>query len=120
MAGGTPMSGGSPRAGDAPCATGRRDAARDPAEIRFRVRLTPRAGLDHVDGVDGGELRCRVAASPVDGAANEALVRLLARELGVARSSVRIVGGVASRHKTVAIDAAARATLDARWPGLAG
>jgi uncharacterized protein YggU (UPF0235/DUF167 family) len=86
---------------------------------RFAVRLTPRGGSDRVDGVgEDGALRVRVAAPPVDGAANEALCRLLARELGVARGAVRVVAGDAGRRKVLEVDADA-GTLAARWPGLA-
>ena len=52
----------------------------------------------------GDALKVRLAAPPVDGAANEALVALLAEELDVARRSVRIVSGEASRSKTVQVD----------------
>ena len=52
----------------------------------------------------GDSLRIRLAAPPVDGAANEALVALLADELDVARRSVRIVSGLASRTKLVHVD----------------
>lgn len=88
--------------------------------VRFAVRLTPRAGRDGVDGVaDSGVLLLRVAAAPVDGAANEALLRLVARELDVPRSDVRLVGGGRSRLKMIAVDHVAAAHVAARWPGLA-
>ena len=52
----------------------------------------------------GDALKVRLAAPPVDGAANDALVALLADELDVARRAVRIVSGEASRSKTVEVD----------------
>jgi len=87
-------------------------------EVRFAVRLTPRGGADRVDGVIDGALRVRVAAPAVEGAANEALVRLLARELGVGRSAVRILSGASARRKLVAVRGVPAATVLARWPGL--
>jgi len=85
---------------------------------RLAVRLTPRGGADRVDGVgEDGVLRVRVTAPPVDGAANEALCRLLARELGVARGAVRVVAGAAGRRKLVEVDADV-SMLAATWPGL--
>lgn len=89
-----------------------------PAGARFAVRLTPRAGSDRVDGVADGVLRAHVAAPAVDGAANNALIRLLADELAVARRDVRIVAGAASRQKLVVVDGAEPAAIVARWPGL--
>jgi len=72
---------------------------------RLTVRLTPRGGRDAIDGwTTDGVLRVRVAAAPSDGAANEALTRLLAGVLDVPPSRVRVVLGAASRTKTVAID----------------
>lgn len=78
-------------------------------EARFAVRLTPRGGRDAIDGwgedVDGRPvLKARVAAPPVEGEANAALVRLLAKALGVARSSVRIVSGEGARVKILAVE----------------
>lgn len=70
-----------------------------------------------MDGVVDGELRARVAAPPVDGAANTALVRLIARELGLAPGAVRLVNGGRARRKSVAV-AAARERVLARWPDL--
>ena len=65
-----------------------------------------------------GVLRARVGAPAVEGAANNALVRLIAEELGVARSAVRIVAGASSRQKLVVIDGADPDAVVARWPGL--
>jgi uncharacterized protein YggU (UPF0235/DUF167 family) len=88
--------------------------------VRFAVRLTPRGGRDAIDGVgEDGVLRVRVAAPPVEGAANEALCRLLARSLGVAPGGVRVVGGAGGRRKLVEAEADP-ARLAAAWPGLGG
>jgi len=86
---------------------------------RFAVRLTPRGGRDAVDGVDDeGRLAVRVSAPPVDGAANDALVRLLATVLGVPRSGVAIESGATARVKRLRVDDVAPDALIRRWPGL--
>ena len=87
-------------------------------DSRFAVRLTPRSGSDAVDGVVDGELRVHVTAPAVEGAANNALVRLIAGELGVAKRDVRIVAGATSRRKLVVIDGMGPDAVIARWPGL--
>ncbi len=89
-----------------------------PTDVRFAVRLTPRAAVDRVDGVVDGVLRARVGAPAVEGAANNALIRLIAEELGVPRSDVRIVAGATSRQKLVVVDAGDLEAIVARWPGL--
>jgi uncharacterized protein (TIGR00251 family) len=89
-----------------------------PTDVRFAVRLTPRAALDRIDGVTDGVLRAHVTAPAVEGAANNALIRLIAEELGVPRSDVRIVAGAASRQKLIVVDAADAAAIVAHWPGL--
>ncbi|HEX9058507.1 MAG TPA: DUF167 domain-containing protein [Ktedonobacterales bacterium] len=66
------------------------------------VRVTPRAGRDAL-ALEGGELRARIAAPPVEGAANEGLIALLAERLGVPRQRVTIARGLAARQKIVAI-----------------
>ena len=63
-------------------------------------------------------LRVRVGAPAVEGGANNALLRLLADELGVARRDVRIVAGASSRQKLVVIDGLEPDAVVARWPGL--
>ena len=65
-----------------------------------------------------GTLRARVAAPPIEGAANQALLRLLADELGVARRSVRLVAGAAGRQKLVVVEGLTADDVLARWPGL--
>ena len=89
-----------------------------PVDVRFAVRLTPRAAADRVDGVIDGVLRVRVGAPAVEGAANNALVKLLSDELGVARRDVRIVAGASSRQKLVVVDHLEADAIVARWPGL--
>ena len=65
-----------------------------------------------------GQLRVRVAAPAVGGAANHSLLRLLAEELGVPRGAVRLVAGAGGRTKVVVVDGVAPATVLERWPGL--
>lgn len=71
-----------------------------------------------MDGVLDGVLKARVTAPAVDGAANHALVRLLADELGVPKSAVRIVAGASARQKLVVAEGVTPASIVARWPGL--
>lgn len=78
----------------------------------------PRGGADRVEGVIDGVLRARVSAPAVDGAANNALVRLLADELGLAQRDVRIVAGASGRQKLVVLDGVDPDAIIARWPGL--
>jgi uncharacterized protein (TIGR00251 family) len=78
---------------------------RDSADgLRFAVRVQPRAARSEIVGVHGGALKVRVTAPPVEGAANEAVVALLAGALGIAKARVRIVGGASGRLKTVEVD----------------
>ena len=71
--------------------------------ITFQVRVVPRASRSEIAGELDGALRVRVNAPPVDGAANEELVRLLARELKVRAGAVEILSGHSSRTKTVLV-----------------
>ena len=67
------------------------------------VKLQPRAATDEIvpHGGTDAELRIRVTAPPVDAAANEALIRLLAERLDCARGRVELLRGHKSRHKIV-------------------
>ena len=69
----------------------------------FEIRVVPRAGANRVVGPVGCAMKVRVAAPPVQGAANKALVRLLARRLGVRSSDIEIVTGHTSRTKRIRV-----------------
>lgn len=70
-------------------------------DVSIAVLATPRASRTELAGVADGRLRIRVAAPPVAGAANEELVRFVARTLGLARSAVTVTVGAAGRRKTL-------------------
>ena len=72
--------------------------------VRFALRVVPRASRDVVVGYRMGALLVRVTAAPVDGAANEAIARVLSKRLGVELRAVRIVGGQTSKSKVVEIE----------------
>jgi uncharacterized protein (TIGR00251 family) len=72
-------------------------------EVRLTVRVQPRARSNAIAGTFGNSLRVRLTAPPVDGAANDALITLLATSLGVPRSAVNIVAGATARDKIVGI-----------------
>jgi uncharacterized protein (TIGR00251 family) len=67
----------------------------------FAVRVAPRAAQTAIAGEHDGALKVRVAAPPVEGAANAELTRFLAKRLGVSAGSVEVVGGHASKTKVV-------------------
>jgi len=82
---------------------------RDAGGVRLAVRLTPNGGRDGIDGFEtdaAGEryLKARVRAVPEDGKANKALIELIARRFGVAKSCVRLISGETSRKKILRIE----------------
>jgi hypothetical protein len=85
-----------------------------PAGVLIDVRVVPRAGRSGLAGTRGGALLVRLAAPPVEGAANAELIEVLAGLLGVPKRAVTIVAGERSRAKRVCVagvtaEAAARA-----------
>lgn len=72
-----------------------------PAGARIRIHVQPRASRTEIAGLHGDALKVRLAAPPVDGAANDALVRFLAERLGVAQSALTLECGRAARAKMV-------------------
>lgn len=88
--------------------------------MKLAVRLSPRGGRDAVEGWALDEagrpfLKVRVAAPPVEGAANAALEALLAKALGLPRSAVTVARGQTARLKQVEIEGRERADLIALW-----
>ncbi len=75
---------------------------------QIAIRVTPRSAKPGIGGWRAGadgreELEVRVAEAPADGAANDAVVKLLAKAFGLSRSEVSIVAGHSSRHKRVGV-----------------
>jgi uncharacterized protein len=81
------------------------------AAIRIDVYVQPRASKTAVAGMHDGAMRIRLAAPPVDGAANAALIAFVAERIGIAKSRVRVVAGLTSRRKIVEIDGVDRAAV---------
>jgi uncharacterized protein (TIGR00251 family) len=78
------------------------------------VHLQPRASTTEYVGIHGDAIKIRVAAPPVDGAANDELIRFLARQLSIPTASVRIHSGASGRHKRVLVKGVAAELVLAR------
>lgn len=84
----------------------KKNPPRDKAEetsVTVSIRIQPRASKNEIMRMDDGRLKIRLTAPPVDGAANEALVKFLADQLKVGRSQVEIVSGHTGREKIIKI-----------------
>lgn len=81
--------------------------------MRISVRVTPRSNRNSIEWSPGG-LRVRLTAPPVDGAANDALVSLLAERLGIAKREISVVHGATSRQKIVEVNGITAAELEQR------
>lgn len=82
--------------------------------LHLAVRVQPRARRTELAGRMGDELKVRVAAPPVDSAANDALLAFIAETLGLPRRSVTLVRGATSRSKLLRLDAVAASEAAAR------
>ena len=77
----------------------------DAEQIRIEVKVVPRAKKNQISGImEDGSLKVRVAAPPVDGKANRALIKLLADTLNIPKTDVAIISGLQSRYKTISIE----------------
>ncbi len=91
---------------------------RVPGGVTFAVRVTPRARKNEIAGEQGGALKIKLAAPPVEGAANAALCAFLAEELDVRKTAVTLIAGQTSRQKVVRVDGVTPEQVRARWPDL--
>ena len=78
----------------------------------FRVQVAPRSSRSEIVGEHNGSLRVRLAAPPVDGAANKELIHVLAKTFKVSRNAVTIVSGHSGRLKQVSIEGVSESALD--------
>jgi uncharacterized protein len=84
----------------------------DTAGVSFAVRVVPRASRSEVAGLQDGVLRIRIAAPPVNGAANRELVKFLSKRLKVPQAAITLVTGNNSKNKAVRIANPSTRTLD--------
>lgn len=84
------------------------------AEARIEVRLRPRGHADELLGFEDGVLQARVSAPPVDGKANKALCRLVAKRASVAPSRVHVLRGEKSRQKLLLVEGIDEESLKAK------
>ena len=82
--------------------------------LTFDIQVIPHASRVEIAGVQEGALKVKVTAPPVEGAANEACIKLLARELGLKKSQMEISSGSKSRKKTVMIKDISKAELETK------
>jgi len=82
-------------------------------ELQLNVRVVPRSSKSEIVRLENGMLKVRIAAPPVDGAANAELVKLLAKVFAVSKSSVAIVSGETSKIKRIRITGASESAIQA-------
>jgi uncharacterized protein YggU (UPF0235/DUF167 family) len=87
-----------------------------PTGARVEARIIPRAPRNAIGGVRDGRILVRVTAPPVDQAANEAVVALLADILHLPKRAIRIVAGAAARNKSIEIDGLSPEEVSGRVP----
>ena len=85
--------------------------------VLLSIKLQPRASANQIGEPLGNELKIKVTAPPVDAAANEALVRLLADTFDCSRNQVELVRGHTSRHKVVRITGVSEQMIATRLVG---
>jgi len=81
-------------------------------DLIFAVHVVPRASKSEIIGEFNGALKIRLAAPPVEGAANRELIRVLAKFLNVPQNAVEIISGESSRRKVVSARGASAAQLE--------
>lgn len=92
----------------------------EPGRVTFSVRVMPRAGRTGIAGTRGDALLVRLAAAPVDGAANDALIAYLASLFDRPKRDITILSGHSSRDKRVAVAGVTTAPIAARLSDILG
>ena len=82
--------------------------------LTFDIQVIPHASRAEIAGVQEGAFKVKVTAPPVEGAANEACIKLLSKELGLKKSQMEIFSGAKSRKKTVMIKDISKTELEAK------
>ncbi|HOX99293.1 MAG TPA: DUF167 domain-containing protein [Smithella sp.] len=85
--------------------------------LTFDIHVTPHASRAEITSIQDGAFKVRVTAPPVEGAANEACIKLLAQELGLKKSQMEIVAGAKSRKKTVTVKNISKTDLESKING---
>ena len=85
--------------------------------VRLTLYVQPRAGITEVQGLHGDAIKLRIAAPPVDGAANDEVIRFVAETLGVPRRDVTLAAGRSSRRKVVEVHGTTVAAARTRFLG---
>jgi uncharacterized protein (TIGR00251 family) len=83
----------------------------------IRVRVVPRSSRDELCGFENGILKIKVTDPPVEGAANDKVIKLLAGGLGLSKTDIRIVKGHSSRMKTVEVRGLKREEIESALEG---
>jgi uncharacterized protein (TIGR00251 family) len=82
--------------------------------VRLEVYIQPRASKTELAGMYDGLIKIRIAAPPVENAANRALIKFIAQHLGIAKSCVRVVSGGTNRRKVLEVDGVTADLIAAR------
>ena len=82
------------------------------SSMTMEVKVLPRSGRDEICGFENGMLKVRVSRPPIEGKANERLIELVSRTIGVPRSNVTIVKGRNSRIKIIKIEGVSQSKFD--------
>ena len=88
--------------------------------VRIDTRVTPRASRNAIEGVRDGRLLVRVTASPVDEAANAAVVEIVSKALGLTKRDITIVAGDHSRMKSLALSGVSAGEVRQRLSAILG
>ncbi len=85
--------------------------------VTLNVRVVPRSSRNQISGVEGGALKIKLTAPPVEGAANAALIQFIAEWLSVRKSAVSIISGDKARQKIVRVEGVSREQVVKSLPG---